>query len=153
MDGSPQKYHLSFRYNKQDGHHRRLFWLAYFRKKIFLKFWIDFHKTLQEWLLDGLQQKYKFSFRLINKMAAKWIILIGRISNIFFSETTWPNLTKLYRNDVWMILDKNTTFRSGWKKKMAAKANSRSYLADFQNSSLKLLGQIHSNFLGMMYGW
>ena len=94
-------------------------------KKFFLKFWIDFHKTLQEWLLDGLQQKYKFSFRLINKMAAKWIILIGRISNIFFSETTGPNLTKLCRNNVWMILYKNTTFRSGWKKKMAARANSR----------------------------
>ena len=93
-------------------------------KKIFLKFSINFHKTLQEWLLDGLQQKYKFSFRLMNKMAAKWIILIGRISNIF-SETTGPNLTKLCRNDVWMILYKNTTFRSGWTKKMAARANSR----------------------------
>ena len=33
-------------------------------------------------------------------------------SNIFFSETTGPNLTKLCRNDVWM-LHKNTTFRSG----------------------------------------
>ena len=33
-------------------------------------------------------------------MAAKWIIVIGRISNIFFSETTGPNLTKLCRNDV-----------------------------------------------------
>ena len=49
---------------------------------------------------------------MINKMAAKWIILIGRFSNIF-SETTLPNLTKLCRNDVWMVLHKNTSFRSG----------------------------------------
>ena len=154
MDGSPQKYHFSFRLNKQDGRHRRLFWLAEFQIFFFLKFWIDFHKTMQEWLLDGLQQKYKFSFRLINKMAAKWIILIGRFSNIFFSETTGPNLTKLCRNDVWMILYKNTTFRSGWKKQRWPPRP----ILDFNWPIFKNLllcnysDRIYPNFTGVMCG-
>ena len=45
--------------------------------------------------MDGPQQIYKFVFQLNNKMATKWIILIGWFSNIFSSETAGPNLTKL----------------------------------------------------------
>ena len=30
----------------------------------------------------------------------------------------WNCLTKLCRNDVWMVLHKNTTFRSGWQKRL-----------------------------------
>ena len=102
MDGSPQKYHFSFWSNKQDGRHRRLFWLADFPPKFFLKLWIDFHKTLQEWLLDGLQLNINFY--------SDW-------------STRWP-------------------------------PNGLFWLAEFQtSSSLKLLGQIYLNFVGMMYGW
>ena len=52
-----------------------------------------------------------------------------------------------------MVLHKNTTFRCGWINNMAASANSRFWLADFQKSSpTKLPGQIQPNFIGMMYG-
>ena len=49
-----------------------------------------------------------------------FFILIGGFSKIFSSDTTVPNLTKLDRNDVWMVhpppLHKNTPLRSCWKK-------------------------------------
>ena len=56
------------------------------------------------------------------------------VNNLHFQLLLWnclPNLTKLCRNDVWMVLHKNTTFRSGWKNKMAARANSRILIGRF----------------------
>ena len=110
-----------------------------------------FSPNFAEWLMNGPQQIYKISYQLNNKMAAKGIILIGWFSNIFFSETTGPNLTKLYKNDICMVLHKKTSFCSGWTNKMAARANSLFWLADFQKSSP--LKRIKPNFARIIYEW
>ena len=138
MDGSPEKYHFSCGSNKQDGRHRQFFWLDEFQIFFFYSNEFIFTKPFRNdsWMVLS-KFIYKFLFRLNNMMAAKWIILIGRFSNIFFSETTVPNSTKFYRINIWMFLRNNTTFSSGWTNKMAARADSFFWLADFLKSSLK----------------
>ena len=73
----------------------------------------------------------------INNMAARansrfWLADFKKI----FSETTGSNLTKLYWNDVWLVFHKNTSFCSGRINNMAARANSRFWLADFKKNLL-----------------
>ena len=48
------------------------------------------------------------------------MFLIGRFSNIFSSDTTRPNVLKLYRNDDWKVLYKDSSFRNDWATNMVA---------------------------------
>jgi hypothetical protein len=79
------------------------------------------------------------------------------VSERFFSETTWTVETKLPRNVHWMVLYKLYVFYSDMKFKMAATSGINLTLDDtekmFQNaSSLKPLGQLKPNRLGMIIG-
>ena len=116
--------------------------------------------------------------------ADKWIILIGGIPNFFyfqnnvsifrtyqqqnghqmdysdlpiFKHLLWNYFAEFNQTLQGLCMDgpaQNTTHRSGWINKIAAKANSLVWLADFQNSyPLKLLHPISPNLAWMMYGW
>ena len=88
-----------------------------------------------------------------NGRQSRFFILIGRFSKIFVSETTGQNLTKLCKNDLWMVLHKYTSFCSGWTNKMAARADSLFWLAEFQtSSSYETTGPNSTKQSGMMYG-
>ena len=82
---------------------------------------------------------------------------MGKCSNAFFSETTNMIKAKLYMNVHWMVLYKLYVFCSDMKFKMAA-AEGLSLTLDlvrkmFHNaSSLKPLGQLKPNCLGMIIG-
>ena len=82
---------------------------------------------------------------------------MGKCSNAFFSETTNIIKAKLYMNVHWMVLYKLYVFCSDMKFKMAVTAGLSLTLDPmgemFQNaSSLKPLGQLKSNFPGMIIG-
>ena len=81
----------------------------------------------------------------------------GKYSNAFFSETTNMIKAKLYMNVHWKALYKLYVFCSGMKFKMVATAGLSLTLNPmgkmFQNaSSLKPLGQLKPNCLGMIIG-
>ena len=85
-----------------------------------------------------------FPFRL-NKQHGRhswFFILIGWFSKIFF-ETTSPNSTKLYRNDVLVFLHKKI-FPFQLNKQHSSQ--SWSLIGNFQKSSLKLLARFLPNF-------
>ena len=82
---------------------------------------------------------------------------MGKCSNAFFSETTNMIKAKLYMNVHWMVLYSLKVFCSDMKFKMAATAGLSLTLDPmgkmFQNaSSLKPLGQLKPNCLGMIIG-
>ena len=167
MHGSSQKLLLSFRSNKQPG--RQMYYsdwpnsiyfyfqsnLLFFTKLCRNDSWMVLRKYINlrsDWTrkwqpnglfwLDGSPQIYYFSFWLNNQDGRQVLfsILIGQFSIIVCSETTVSNITQ---HNVWMVLNNNTTFHSGWTNNMATRANSLFWLADFQkSSSLKLHGLI-----------
>ena len=82
---------------------------------------------------------------------------MGKCSNAFFSETTNMIKAKLYMNVHWMVLYKPYVFCSDMKFKMEATAGLSLTLDPmgrmFQNaSSLKPLGQLKPNCIGMIIG-
>ena len=137
MDGPPQKFLILFRLNKQNGRHSRFFILIGRFSKIFFSEttgpnltklckndpWMVLHKNTS--LCSSLNKQYG--------RQSRFFILIGRFSKIFFYKTAGPNSTKLCKNDYWMVLHKNSSFYSGWINKMAARADSLFWLAEFQN--------------------
>jgi hypothetical protein len=82
---------------------------------------------------------------------------MGKCSNAFFSETTNMIKAKLYMNVYWMVLYKHYVFCSDMKFKMAATAGLSLTLDPmgnmFLNASLKPLGQLKPNCIGMIIGW
>ena len=81
---------------------------------------------------------------------------LGKCSNAFFSETTNMIKAKLYMNVHWMILYKLYFLCSDMKFKMAATAGLSLTLdpmgKNFQNASLKPLGQLKPKCPGMIIG-
>ena len=79
---------------------------------------------------------------------------MGKYSNAFFSETTNMIKAKLYMNVHWMVLYNLKVFCSDMKFKMAGLSLTLGPMGKmFQNaSSLKPLGQLKPNCLGMIIG-
>ena len=114
----------------------------------------DHWKVLFKFYVFYADRKSKMAATAIHRLT---LDPMGKCSNAFFSETTNMIKAKLYMNVHWMVLYNLKVFCSDMKFKMAATAGLSLTLDPmgkmFQNaSSLKPLGQLKPNCLGMIIG-